>query len=174
MSTNHLIIGWGGTGGKIIRALGKTLFQEYRVRRLERVSLGYLNVDSSQEMIVSDGFIRTISPASRIASTYPTHLRVAIFSPTKTPTDSPWMWTAIFQALQPIFSIRRSWPALLWAGPGWTVSSPAGTAKIVGGQFSSRGVLAGVSTGFGSAVPAASNATDDGREKNRRVEVWLK
>jgi phosphate transport system substrate-binding protein len=47
-------------------------------------------------------------------------------------------------------------------------------AKIVDRQFSSRGVLAGVSTGFGSAVPVASNETDDGRDKNRRVEVWLK
>jgi phosphate transport system substrate-binding protein len=47
-------------------------------------------------------------------------------------------------------------------------------AKIVDRQFSSRGVLAGVSTGFGSAVPVASNETDDGREKNRRVEVWLR
>ena len=47
-------------------------------------------------------------------------------------------------------------------------------AKIVDRQLSSRGVLADVSAGFGSAVPVASNETDDGREKNRRVEVWLK
>jgi len=47
-------------------------------------------------------------------------------------------------------------------------------AKIVDRQFNSRGVLAAVCTGFGSAVPVASNETDEGREKNRRVEVWLK
>jgi phosphate transport system substrate-binding protein len=47
-------------------------------------------------------------------------------------------------------------------------------AKIVDRQFSSRGVLAAVSTGFGSSVPVASNETDEGREKNRRVEVWLR
>jgi phosphate transport system substrate-binding protein len=47
-------------------------------------------------------------------------------------------------------------------------------AKIVAHQFSSRGVLAAISTGFGSAVPVASNETDEGREKKRRVEVWVK
>jgi len=54
MSTNHLIIGLGGTGGKIIRAFRKTLFQEFRGRRLEKVNLGYLYVDSSQEMMGID------------------------------------------------------------------------------------------------------------------------
>ena len=27
---NHLVIGLGGTGGKIIRALRKTIYQEFR------------------------------------------------------------------------------------------------------------------------------------------------
>jgi Tubulin like len=54
MSTNHLIIGLGGTGGKIIRELRKTLFQEFRGKRLEKVNLGYLYVDSSQEMMGID------------------------------------------------------------------------------------------------------------------------
>ncbi len=54
MSANHLIIGLGGTGGKIIRELRKTLFQEFRGKRLEKVNLGYLYVDSSQEMMGID------------------------------------------------------------------------------------------------------------------------
>jgi hypothetical protein len=54
MSTNHLIIGLGGTGGKVIRELRKTLFQEFRGKRLEKVNLGYLYVDSSQEMMGID------------------------------------------------------------------------------------------------------------------------
>jgi phosphate transport system substrate-binding protein len=28
--------------------------------------------------------------------------------------------------------------------------------------------------GFGSDLTVASNDTDEGREKNRRVEIWLK
>ena len=47
-------------------------------------------------------------------------------------------------------------------------------ARIVAKQFASRGVLAGDSRGFGPAVPVGDNTTDDGREKNRRVEVWVK
>jgi hypothetical protein len=31
MSSNHLIVGLGGTGGKIIPAFRKTIFQEFRM-----------------------------------------------------------------------------------------------------------------------------------------------
>lgn len=54
MTTNHLIIGLGGTGGKIIRAFRKTLFQEFRGRRPEKVKLDFLYVDSSPEMMGLD------------------------------------------------------------------------------------------------------------------------
>jgi molybdopterin biosynthesis enzyme MoaB len=42
--SNHLIIGLGGTGGKIIRAFRKTIFQEFRKTEPEEVNVGYLYV----------------------------------------------------------------------------------------------------------------------------------
>ncbi len=52
--SSHLIIGLGGTGGKIIRALRKTIYQEFRSNDPEGVQLGYLYVDSSPEMMELD------------------------------------------------------------------------------------------------------------------------
>jgi phosphate transport system substrate-binding protein len=37
-----------------------------------------------------------------------------------------------------------------------------------------RGVVPEVSDGFGSALPVAPNTTPEGRERNRRVEVWVR
>ncbi len=54
MSSNHLIIGLGGTGGKIIRAFRKTIFQEFRKDTPDGVQIGYLYVDSSAEMMGID------------------------------------------------------------------------------------------------------------------------
>ncbi|MGO8671769.1 MAG: tubulin-like doman-containing protein [Capsulimonadaceae bacterium] len=51
MSKNHVIIGLGGTGGKIIRAFRKTIYQEFRQVDPPDVNLGYLYVDSSDEMM---------------------------------------------------------------------------------------------------------------------------
>ncbi len=48
---NHLIIGLGGTGGRIIRAFRKAIFQEFRNQKPEGVAVGYLYVDSSGEMM---------------------------------------------------------------------------------------------------------------------------
>ncbi len=46
-------------------------------------------------------------------------------------------------------------------------------AGAVAAELRSEGVEAEVATGFGSALPVASNETEEGRHRNRRVEVWL-
>ncbi len=47
-------------------------------------------------------------------------------------------------------------------------------AKAVADQLQMRGIKPLVVNGFGKDLPIASNDTEDGREKNRRVEVWLR
>src|SRR5271165_7382332 len=54
MKSNHLIIGLGGTGGKIIRAYRKTVYQEFRQENPDDTNLAYLYVDSSSEMMGID------------------------------------------------------------------------------------------------------------------------
>jgi phosphate transport system substrate-binding protein len=46
-------------------------------------------------------------------------------------------------------------------------------ARVVADQLSQRGITPAVVEGFGSAMPVASNDSPDGREKNRRVEIWI-
>jgi phosphate transport system substrate-binding protein len=46
-------------------------------------------------------------------------------------------------------------------------------AKIIENQFAQRGLKPALVRGFGSDLPVASNETVDGREKNRRVEIWI-
>lgn len=47
-------------------------------------------------------------------------------------------------------------------------------AKVVQDQFVQRGLRPGTVRGFGPDLPVASNDTEEGREKNRRVEIWIK
>jgi phosphate transport system substrate-binding protein len=47
-------------------------------------------------------------------------------------------------------------------------------ARKVNEEFNRRGLKPSVVEGFGPDLPVASNETEEGREKNRRVEVWLK
>jgi phosphate transport system substrate-binding protein len=46
-------------------------------------------------------------------------------------------------------------------------------ADIVAGQLRARGLRVDVSRGFGAEMPIADDHTEEGRERNRRVEVWL-
>jgi phosphate transport system substrate-binding protein len=47
-------------------------------------------------------------------------------------------------------------------------------AMVVAQELRARGIKVADVIGFGSERPVASNATAEGREKNRRVEVWLR
>lgn len=47
-------------------------------------------------------------------------------------------------------------------------------AKLVEKEFIQRGIKPAVVRGFGSEIPVASNDTAEGREMNRRVEIWMK
>jgi phosphate transport system substrate-binding protein len=46
-------------------------------------------------------------------------------------------------------------------------------ADAVAALFTARGLPPGKVAGFGSELPIADNSTEDGREKNRRVEVFI-
>ena len=47
-------------------------------------------------------------------------------------------------------------------------------ARAVADELQMRGIKPSVVNGFGKDMPIASNDTEAGREKNRRVEVWLR
>jgi phosphate transport system substrate-binding protein len=47
-------------------------------------------------------------------------------------------------------------------------------ANIVATQLSARGLHVDVVEGFGHDAPVADDSTESGRQRNRRVEVWLR
>jgi phosphate transport system substrate-binding protein len=47
-------------------------------------------------------------------------------------------------------------------------------AQAVAQQWEQDGIKPALTEGFGRELPVADNGTPEGREKNRRVEVWLR
>src|SRR5258708_3441629 len=58
------------------------------------------------------------------------------------------------------------------AGRNLTLSQ--GRANAVAQQLQMRGITPSLVNGYGKNLPIAPNNHEDGREKNRRVEVWLR
>ena len=52
-------------------------------------------------------------------------------------------------------------------------SLSAQRARSVATELSARGIGVFDTQGFGEALPVANNSTVQGRERNRRVEVWV-
>jgi phosphate transport system substrate-binding protein len=46
-------------------------------------------------------------------------------------------------------------------------------AVHVARAFAQRGISGATLEGFGAALPVSDNSTDEGRERNRRVEIWI-
>lgn len=79
---NHLIIGLGGTGGKIIREFRKALMNQYRTLEPEGVQLGYLYVDSdSSDMGATDKKWRTLGHNVQLAKSSQLEIGAADLSP---------------------------------------------------------------------------------------------
>jgi phosphate transport system substrate-binding protein len=47
-------------------------------------------------------------------------------------------------------------------------------ADTIAGELAARGVHAATVDGFGATMPVAANFTATDRERNRRVEVWIR
>jgi phosphate transport system substrate-binding protein len=76
---------------------------------------------------------------------------------------------------------KRAADKILLFGFADSIGSPAANqalslsrAKIIEDQFVRRGLKPAAVRGFGSNLPVASNDNPDGREKNRRVEIWIR
>lgn len=101
---NHLIIGLGGTGGRVIRALRKRIMQENRSNDIpipgrdgQALGLRYLYVDSSAEMMKpSDESWRVLGQSVQLPQSAQmlitgANIRAVLASPQAHPTISPWI-----------------------------------------------------------------------------------
>ena len=51
-SPNHILVGIGGTGGKVLKAIRKRLYQEFpNDEERDNLSIGFVYVDSTREMM---------------------------------------------------------------------------------------------------------------------------
>ncbi|CAB4242639.1 conserved protein of unknown function [Methylacidimicrobium sp. AP8] len=97
MNPNHMIIGLGGTGGKIIRAFRKTIYQEFRSLSPKEISLGYLYVDSSDELMhLDDPTWKILGQSVQLGPNSQLHIRCANLSAilenlTNYPGIRPWI-----------------------------------------------------------------------------------
>ena len=48
---NHILVGLGGTGGKVLKAFKKRLFQEFTPEERAKLPIGFLYVDTTDEMM---------------------------------------------------------------------------------------------------------------------------
>ena len=52
-SPNHILVGVGGTGGKVLKAIRKRIYQEFpNDEERDKLSIGFVYVDSTRERML--------------------------------------------------------------------------------------------------------------------------
>jgi hypothetical protein len=95
---NHLIIGLGGTGGSIIRAFRKLVYQNFRRYDPDNVNIRYLYADTSEELMSPDdpswkvlGHSVQIPDRSQLRMGGGVQLRETVEKLASYPGISPWL-----------------------------------------------------------------------------------
>jgi hypothetical protein len=117
---NHLIIGLGGTGGRIIRAFRKIVYRDGNTLEPEGVNLQYLYIDSSTEMMAAnDHSWKILDQSVQLNANDQIHLDGGDL---KSRLDN----LASYPQLRPWIGDRAHWNDILNLG--------AGESKVLGGQ----------------------------------------
>ena len=122
---NHLLIGLGGTGGKVIRAFRKTIYQEFRENKPDRGHIGYLYVDSSEEyMALEDPTWKILGKSVQLGENSKVRIKGHNLKPVLDSVDQ-------YPGIQPWIGDRAVWRDVL----GSMVGDAAGGQKRRLGRF---------------------------------------
>ena len=122
---NHLLIGLGGTGGKVIRAFRKTIYQEFRENKPDRGYIGYLYIDSSDEyMSLEDPTWKILGKSVQLGENSKVRIKGQNLKPVLDAVDQ-------YPGIQPWIGDRAVWRDVL----GSMVGDAAGGQKRRLGRF---------------------------------------
>lgn len=123
--SNHLLIGLGGTGGKVIRAFRKTIYQEFRQTKPDNSHIGYLYVDSSDELMsLEDSTWKILGKSVQLGENSKVRIKGQNLKPVLNAVDQ-------YPGIQPWIGDRAIWNDVL----GSIVGDAAGGQKRRLGRF---------------------------------------
>jgi hypothetical protein len=122
---NHLLIGLGGTGGKVIRAFRKTIYQEFRKTKPDNAHVGYLYIDSSDELMgLEDPTWKILGKSVQLGENSKVRIKGQNLRPVLNSVDQ-------YPGIQPWIGDRAIWNDVL----GSIVGDAAGGQKRRLGRF---------------------------------------
>ncbi|GAB3695359.1 tubulin-like doman-containing protein [Spirosoma flavus] len=122
---NHLLIGLGGTGGKVIRAFRKTIYQEFRKTNPDKTHIGYLYVDSSEELMgIEDSTWKILGKSVQLGENSKVRIKGQDLKSVLNSVDQ-------YPGIQPWIGDRSTWNDVL----GSLVGDAAGGQKRRLGRF---------------------------------------
>lgn len=148
---NHLLIGLGGTGGKVIRAFRKTIYQEFRKTSPDKTHIGYLYIDSSEELMgIEDSTWKILGKSVQLGENSKVRIKGQNL---KSVLDS----VDLYPGIQPWIGDRAVWNDVL----GTLVGDAAGGQKRRLGRFLMATNVSAVNNALRAQVQDLQQASQD-------------